>query len=77
MSKTQIISAGLLGFLTGLLAIRPDLEVAVAIVSVASLFAALTYMERKQDTEFDVLTAQVKDLRDKVQAILINKGLGR
>lgn len=77
MSKVQGLCGIFIAFSLVLLAVRPDIDVAVASVAMASLFAAVTLIEKKQDAELDSLTLKVNDLKNKVDALLLNKGFGR
>lgn len=77
MSKVQGLCGIFIAFSLALLAMRPDVDVALAVVALSVLFGAVTLIEKKQDEELELLTSQVKDLKNKVDALLLNKGFGR
>ena len=77
MSIAQSICAAFLLAVVTLLGIKPEPSVAVSLVSIVAMFVFVTWLEKRQDTELDQLTAQVKDLKNKVEMLLLNKGFGR
>lgn len=74
MSKSQIIIASFIAVSLGLLAISHGYADAIATVALSVLFGAVTLTERKHLDEFEHLKNQLKDLRGKVENILISKG---
>jgi hypothetical protein len=77
MSLAQYVSAILVAFVTGLLAFRPEFSVALALVALVALFIGISLIEKQANADLDSLTAQVKDLKSKVEMLLLNKGFGR
>lgn len=77
MSISQSLIAAYLFCTIILLEIKTEAAVAVAVVSLAAMFIAVTWLERKQNKEFDLLVGQVKELKSKVDVLLLAKGMGR
>ena len=78
MSLAQSLSACFVFCTIVLLGLKPDSPAtAFAVASTAALFIGVTLIERRQSTEFDLLSSRVADLKNKVDMLLLNKGFGR
>lgn len=60
-----------------LLACIPNIETTLAFVSTVALFAFVQYLERKKVDKLQNLDDQIKALQDKLNVIMIGKGMGR
>jgi hypothetical protein len=59
------------------LAYKPDWPTALGAVAAASIFAFQSYLERRADQNLDDIKLQLRTVRDKVEALMVARGLGR
>ena len=61
-----------------ILAIKPDSPtVAVAFVAAACLFGWVKWLDHKREIEESSLESEIKDIKSKVDSLMIARGLGR
>lgn len=60
-----------------LLACIPNIETTLAFTSTVALFAFVQWLERKKVDKLQDINDQIKALQDKINVIMIGKGMGR
>lgn len=77
MSDQFKLSAAALISTFTLLALHPSEFSSIGFVAAASLLAFALYLERKEHSDLSQLQDQVKALQEKINVIMIGKGMGR
>lgn len=77
LSYMQIFSCVFVGSCLASLSFRPDWPSVVALVFAFVLCGVVAALEKRGETDADGLKAQLKDLKGKVEMLMVGKGFGR